>query len=218
MMSRSLATGGSGVRGEDGKQRGTVNFSLAFAITNTTESQPYGRQLHPHTKDRILNSRLESVSWHSLATVAQQSAPLQAVPSVQYAVSSVEWRQVQPGQCPCELGKHFHWFSWLELAWFWASHSKRVENAFAARLTATSAIESICQAVSLSPSLLPLTLFSCSLSPFLSLSACVPLPVCWDKRCNPVEMELFTFNCTHAVATWGWRGAGEGGLWVDVAR
>lgn len=164
---------GSGVRVEEEKQRGTVNFSLAFAITNTTESQPYGRQLLPHTKDRILNSMLESVSWHSLATVAP-AAPVEwpVAGSVQCAVSSVEWQQVQPGQCPCELGKHFHWFSWLDLAWFWASHSKRVENAFAARLTATSAIESICQAVSLSP-------FPTSfLPPSLSLSVCVRASAC----------------------------------------
>lgn len=79
--------------GKDGKQRGTVNFSLAFAITNTTESQPYDRRLHPHTKDRILNSRLESVSWHSLATVAPAECPVAgsvqcAVRSIQYPVSS----------------------------------------------------------------------------------------------------------------------------------
>lgn len=80
---------GNGVRVEDEKQRGTVNFSLAFAITNTTESQPYGRQLLPHTKDRILNSMLESVSWHSLATVAP-AAPVEwpVAGSVQYPVSS----------------------------------------------------------------------------------------------------------------------------------
>lgn len=136
---------------------------------------------------------------------------------IPHPLSSVEWQQVQPGQCPCELGKHFHWFSWLDVAWFWASHSKRVENAFAARLTATatamSAIESICQAVSLSSSHL-----AASSSPSLCLRACLRL----FARINDVIQLKWNFShlTAHMQRQHGrMRQEDEAGaVWVDVAR
>jgi len=85
----------------------------------------------------------------------------------QYSLASTEM-QVEPGQRSWELGKHFHWFSWLNVAWLVASHLKRVENAFAAWLMATSAIESLFHYLSLTLSfLLPISLslshtFSCA--------------------------------------------------------
>lgn len=167
MMSRSLATGQNGQRVGGATRHGQLFISLCY---NKYHRKPtvWPTVAAPHAKERILNSKLESIL--AQPTVASRSSciartqyPLSRIPytvsPIPYPVSSVEWQQVQPGQCPCELGKHFHWFSWLDVAWFWASHSKRVENAFAARLTATatamSAIESICQAVSLSSSPAP---------------------------------------------------------------
>lgn len=121
---------------------------------------------------------------------------------------------MQPGQCPCELGKHFHWFSWLNVAWFGASHSKRVENAFAARLTATSAIESICQAVSLSS----YQAASASALPAQCLRACL----CLFARINDVIQLKWNFShlTAHMQRLRGAWGVGHGavGLRVDVAR
>lgn len=57
-----------------------------------------------HTKDRILNSMLESVSWHSLATVAPAEWPSAgSVQSVQYAVSSIQCRVAASATWPMSM-------------------------------------------------------------------------------------------------------------------
>lgn len=96
------------------------------------------------------------------------------------------------------MEKHFHWFSWSDVASFLASHLKRVENAFTARLTASSAIASVSQAY----------LCVCVICVYAGVSVCVcvcvvPRPVCLDKRYNRVEMELSTFNCHMQTDTKG---------------